>query len=232
MRIVIRTILAIVLVALLPVALHAQDEFAAMQEGQEELDQMFSAVGAFVGDVRFDEGDVRSLIDLWEEWSEFGDEQEDDEEDAVIDFESLLRDSAYRHWAASHSLDADDWMRKTMRISMSLYREEMLAAAALMPAQMAEQLEMIEQQREQLGEELYQQMKNGMAATAEYGKAITDSARHLPEPTAAEQALLDLHRDELAMIIDSGDEEYDEYGDYQEYDYDEYDEYDDYDDEE
>jgi len=217
MRIVIRTILAVVLVALAPVALHAQDEIAVMQEAQEELDQMFAGVGAFVGDVRFNEGDVRSLIDLWEEWNELGDEQEDDEDDAVIDFESILRDSAYQHWAASHSLDADDWMRKTMRISMALYREKMLAAAEVMPAQMEEQLEMIEQQREQLGEELYQQMKEGMEATAEYGKAITDSARHLPEPTAAEQALLDLYRDELAMVIDSGDDEYDEYGDDEEY---------------
>ena len=102
MRIVVRIVLAVVLVVLVPVALHAQDEFEVMLETQEELDQMFSGVGAFVGD-------VRSLIDLWEEWGEFGDEQEDDEDDAVIDFESILRDSAYRHWAASHSLDADDW---------------------------------------------------------------------------------------------------------------------------
>ena len=96
----------------------------------------------------------------------------------------MLRDSACCHWAASHSLDADDGMRKTMRISIALYREEMLPAAEIMPAQMAGQLEMIEQQREQLGEEHYQQMKQGMEATAGYRKAIVDSARHPPGPSA------------------------------------------------
>jgi hypothetical protein len=38
--------------------------------------------------IRFDESDVLSLIELWEEYSEFGANQNDDEE--TIDFESIL----------------------------------------------------------------------------------------------------------------------------------------------
>jgi hypothetical protein len=205
---VIRALVALALIAPTPAIVQAQDEFAEMQRSQEELDQMFSAMSEFIGEVRFDEDDIRSLIDHWQEWDALESDSGDDEDDDIIDFKAILKDSAYREWAASLGLDADDWMRKTLRITMALYRDQMMMAAESMPAQMAQQLEMIEQQRAQLGEELYQQMKQGMEAAAQYGKAVMDSARKLPEPTPEERALLERYRDELAMILDSGDDEY------------------------
>jgi hypothetical protein len=220
----VRKLLNVALIALVPVAVFAQDVEQAAEEALESLDQMSVEVNNFVGDVRFDESDVKSLIELWEEYTEF--EEDDYESDDDFDFESILNDDAYLSWAASHGLEAEDWARKTVRITMMLYREQMLEAARVMPEQMAQQMAMIEGQREQLGEEMYQQMKQGMEESARYGNAIAENARSLPEPTAAEQAILDKYRAELMTLMESddeGEEYYDEY-----YEDEEYNENDDY----
>lgn len=210
-----KTLLSAVLLAFAPTLLPAQDLDQATQEALETLDQMSVEVNNFVGNVRFGEADVSSLIELWEEYNEFGEDQEED--DDVIDFESMLSDDAYRRWASSHDLDAEDWLKKSVRITMAIYREQMLEAAAMMPEQLAEQMAMIEDQREQLGEENYQQMKESMDHAANYGEAIAENARSLPEPTAAEKAVLDRYRDQLMMLMEADDE--DEYYDEEEYYY-------------
>lgn len=220
-----RNFLAVALFAAAPMGVFAQDVEQTTDEALDTLDEMSVEVNNFVADVRFDESDVRSLIDLWEEYTEFG--EDGYEPDDEFDFASLINEDAYRRWAASHDLEAEDWARKTVRITMMLYREQMLEAAKMMPEQMAQQMAMIEEQREQLGEEMYQQIKQGMEESTQYGKAIEENARSLPKPTAAEQAILDKYRAELMMLMESDDEEY--YGDYYEddesYNDDEYDEY-------
>ena len=210
-----KSLLSVVLIALAPAALHAQDVEQATEEALETLDQMSVEVNKFVGDVRFDESDVLSLIDLWEEYTEFGENEYETDDD--IDFESMLADDRYLGWAASHSLDAEDWARKTVRITTMLYREQMLEAAKMMPEQMAQQMAMIEEQRDQLGEEMYQQIKQGMEESAKYGKAIEENARSLPKPTAAEEVILDKYCAELMMLMESDDED-DEYYEEDEYD--------------
>lgn len=214
----IRISLAVVLIAAAPIAMFAQDVEQATKEALDELEQMSVEVNSFVGDVRFDESDVQRLIDLWEEYSEIGEDEYESEED--IDFGSILNDDRYIQWAESHGLDAEDWARKTVRITMMLYREQMLEAAEAMPEQMAQQIAMLEEQREQLGEEMYQQIKQGMEESARYGNAIAENARSLPQPTAAEQAILDDYRAELTVLMESDDE--DEYYEDEYYEDDEY----------
>ena len=218
-----RKLLAVVLIAIAPIAGFAQDAEQATKEALDKLDQMSVEVNSFVGNVRFNESDVKSLIDLWDEYTEFGENEY--EADDEIDFQSVLNDDEYRRWAASHGLEAEDWARKTVRITMMLYREQMLEAAKAMPEQMAQQVAMIEEQRDQLGEEMYQQIKQGMEESAKYGEAIAKNARSLPEPTAAEQEILDKYRGELMMLMESdddGEEYYDEYYEEDEY-YEDYD---------
>ncbi len=72
---------------------------------------------------------------------------------------------------------------------------------------------------------MYQQIKQGMEESAKYGKAIEENAQSLPEPTAAEKAILDKYRAELMMLMESdeeGEEYYDEYYEEDEY-YEDYD---------
>jgi methyl-accepting chemotaxis protein len=201
--------IALVLVgAVWPTAAQSQED--ALAESNRELEAMVDEVNRFVGDVRFDEKDVVSLIELWDEYNEFGETLEDDDEE-MVDFDEVLADPEYRRWAASHGLDAKDWLQKTVRITMTLYREQILQSAEQMPQQMQQQMEAMEQQREQLGEEVYQQVKQAMEASAALGKQMAETASDLPEPTAAEKAALESHRDQLMMLMTSDDEE-DEYG--------------------
>ena len=192
----------------------AKSEPDPVEEASLEFETMVREVNAFVGDVRYDEGDVESLIEHWPELSALEPMMADADEDETFDFKGILADPTYRAWAASNGLDADDWLRKSTRITMALFREQLLESAAMMPHQMQQQMEMLEEQREQLGEEMYQQMKESMKAGAEVSKRMETAARDLPQPTPAEQAALVAHRDELVPLMHGDDDDNwdDEYG--------------------
>lgn len=204
--------------AVWPWAVQSQDDDLA--ETIRKFEAMVVEVNDFVGDARFNDTDVVSLIELWDEYSEFGQMEEDDDDDEILDFDEILADPQYRQWAVSHGLNAEDWLRKTVRITMTLYREQMLQGAAEAPQQIEQQLVMIEQQREQLDEEMYQQMKQMMEASAAMSKKMAATASELPEATASEMAALESHRDQLMMLMAS-DDEYDEYGFEEDYEEDE-----------
>jgi len=195
----------------------------AEAEALAKLEQMTSSVNSFVADVRFDADDVESLIDLWDDFDEVGSAYED-EDDEFVDFETIMASAEYKSWASSHGLDSEDWLRKSTRITMILYREQVLEGAASMPAQMDEQLAMLEQQREQLGEEMYQQIKQSTEESFAYFGKIVELAKELPEPTAAESAVLDSYRSELMALMseDEDDDYYEDYEDYGDEDYEDY----------
>ena len=86
----VRKLLALALIAVAPIAVFAQDAEQATEEALDKLDQMSVEVNSFVGDVRFNESDVKSLIDLWEEYSEIGENEYESEEE--FDFESILNE--------------------------------------------------------------------------------------------------------------------------------------------
>ena len=221
-----RWALCILAFAFVPVVASAQYD----DDTEARLEAMVAEVNEFVADVRFDESDIQNLIELWDEFNEFGEAYEDDE-DELINFSEILADSEYRNFASSYGLDPDDWLRKSTRIMMVMYREAILQGAAAMPQQMQAQLEMLEQQREQYGEEVYQQMKEAMENSAEFTNTLVETAKKYPQATQAEAKLLETYKDQLTALMSEDDEE--EWGDDEYYD-DEYeDDYDeDYDDEE
>lgn len=186
-----------------------------------DTNKMVSQVSEFIADVRFDEDDVEKMIELWDDYESNQEYDPDDESD--LNFDEAISDPTYRSWAASHGLDAEDFMRKTTRISMMLFAEQMQAGVAMMLEQMPQQMAMIEAQKDQVGEELYQQMKQGMEESQRYSEMIAQSWSKLGKPTAAEQQALDAYRDELMVLMESDDEDEDDYYDDEYYD-EEYDE--------
>ena len=214
--------------AVLPAAATAQSE---NERAQDKLEAIAAEVNEFVADVRFDESDIQNLIELWDEFNEFGEAYED-EDDEFVNFSEVLADPEYRKFASSYGLDPDDWLRKSIRITMVMAREAILQGAAAMPQQMKQQMEMLEQQREQYGEEIYLQMKEAMENSDELTNAMVEAAKKYPQATAAEAKLLETYKDQLTALMSEEDE--DEWGyDDEYYDDEYYDEYDDeYDDEE
>ena len=184
----------------------ASSEQEDWEEAGRSVTEIMAATKSFIKEARFNEADVKSVIELWPDFDQMADQEEDDSE-TVIDFESIVDDLEYRRWAASHGLDPEDWLRKTMRITMLLYRDQMQQGMAMAPEQLEQQMAFVERQRDRMSEEMYRQMKEAMVAAAESTRQMREGIMSLPEPTSSERALLDKYRAQLSELMDDGDDE-------------------------
>jgi hypothetical protein len=196
------TFLIIALTSAVPTNAQSQDE--AIQEALQQFDEMITKISDFTADVRFTEGDIESYIRHFEEFSSF--EGQDDEEE-IVDFNDVLTDPEYRSWATEQGLDPDTWLRKSTRISMVLMRDQIQAAAEMMRSQYPQQMSMIEEQCKDVDEETCQQMKQALASNFAMFEKQGRAWERLPEPTAAEQALLVEHADELQAVMRGAEED-------------------------
>ncbi|MDH3390625.1 MAG: hypothetical protein OEL85_02370 [Desulfobulbaceae bacterium] len=174
----------------------SQDE---INDSGVQFEEWAKNLSEFVKDVRFDEKDVQNLISQWDDFNSFGEEQDTDEEE-YIDFNSILNDSAYRSWAQSRGFDSDEWLKKTMRIMAMIMRTQIEASKSESQFDMTAQLAEIEKMRAQVGEEMYLQMKQAMAAGAAAMQGIDNSYKHLPVPTDSEKILLVKYNDQLMNL--------------------------------
>jgi hypothetical protein len=174
----------------------SQDE---INDSSVQFEEWTKTLSEFVKDVRFNEKDVQNLISQWDDFNSFGEEQDTDEEE-YIDFNSILNDSAYRSWAQSRGLDSDEWLKKTMRIMAMIMRTQIAASKSESQFDMTAQLAEIEKMRAQVGEEMYLQMKQAMAAGAAAMQGIDNSYKHLPVPTDSEKTLLIKYNDQLMNL--------------------------------
>lgn len=174
----------------------SQDE---INDSSVQFEEWAKTLSEFVKDVRFNEKDVQNLISQWDDFNSFGEEQDTDEEE-YIDFNSILNDSAYRSWAQSRGFDSDEWLKKTMRIMTMIMRTQIEASKSESQFDMTAQLAEIEKMRAQVGEEMYLQMKQAMAAGAAAMQGIDNSYKHLPVPTDSEKILLIKYNDQLMNL--------------------------------
>ena len=179
---------------------------ALAQSGQDETDQSNQQyeewtknLAEFVKDVRFNETDVQSLISQWGDFNSIGEQQETDDEE-YVDFSNILNDSAYRSWAKSKGLDSEIWLKKSMRIMAMIMRIQFETSKSESTFDMTAQLAEIEKMRAQVGEEMYQQMKEAMAAGAAAMQGLDNSIKHLPLPTDSEKILLVKYNDQLMNL--------------------------------
>ncbi len=107
---------------------------------------------------------------------------------------------------------AESWLRKSTRILTLVTKEQMAEHLAQAEAQLPEQLQAIEGQRAQYGEETYRMMKSTLESSAAMLKQQRQAWAEMPEPTASEASLLEAYRDDLsALMMDDGeDEDWDE----------------------
>ena len=88
-----------------------------------------------------------------------------------------------------------------------MMKEQMATHLAAAEAQLPPQLQMIEEQKAQYGEEAYQTMKHSLEASAAMMKRQRKAWAGMPEPTASERALLETYRGDLAALMMDDDEE-------------------------
>jgi hypothetical protein len=171
----------------------SQDE---INESNRKFQEWAVSVSEFVKDVRFNERDVQNLLSQWDDFNSFGEEQDTDEEE-YVDFNSILNDPAYLSWAKSNGLDSDDWLRKSMRITAVMMRTQLEENMSESQFDMTGQLAELEKMRDQMGEEMYLQMKQALETGAAAMQGLNNSYKELPAPTDSERALLVKYKNQL-----------------------------------
>ncbi len=179
----------------------AQSIEAQIEESNRYMQEWVAAISDFVKDVRFDEGDVKNFISYWGELNALGEEEagtEDEEE--LVDFEKILSWPSYRSWAKSKDLDPDTWMKKWMRITAMVMSVQVGESMAQGAEQMKTQLAELDQQRAELGEEAYQQMKQTIEASMASMSNANKTFQKLPRPSAEEKALIDKYLPQITEL--------------------------------
>jgi hypothetical protein len=183
------------------------DVEAEMAAAQLEFAKWMASTRAFVAGTIFNDDDIRSVIELWPEFAAIG-EEEDEEE--MVDYKEVLDDPVYKEFIAAHGLAGESWLKKSTRILFLVMKEQMATNLAAAEAQMPAQLQMIEEQKAQLGDDAYQTIKRAYEASVSMMKAQREAWASMPEPTASERALLETYQDDLAalMMDEDGEEEW------------------------
>jgi len=161
----------------------------------EEFQEWAKSLSEFVKDVRFNEKDMQDFLNQWDDFNSLGKEHGTDEE--YIDFNSILNNTAYRSWAKSKGLDSEKWLKKSMRSTAMMMKTSIEESKSEGHFDLTAQMAEIEKRREQMGEEMYQQMKQAMEAGAAAMQGLDDSSKELPEPTASEKILLVKYKEQL-----------------------------------
>jgi len=174
----------------------SQDE---INESNRKFQEWAVSISEFVKDVRFNEKDVHDFINQRDEFNAFGEEQDSDDEE-YVDFNSILNDPAYLSWAKSKGLDSDDWLKKSMRITAVMMRTQMEENMSGSQFDMTGQLAEIEKMRDQMGEEMYLQMKQALEAGAAAMQGLNNFYKELPDPTDTEKALLLKYKNQLMQM--------------------------------
>jgi len=174
----------------------SQDE---INESSRKFQEWAVSISEFVKDVRFNEKDVHDFINQRDEFNAFGEEQDSDDEE-YVDFNSILNDPAYLYWAKSKGLDSDDWLKKSMRITAVMMRTQMEENMSESQFDMTDQLAELEKMRDQMGEEMYLQMKQALEAGAAAMQGLNNFYKELPVPTDTEKALLLKYKNQLMQM--------------------------------
>lgn len=200
------TAVAVCALLLAPIRSAAQSYEQSIEESTREMEKSMDAMAEFVKDVSFNEKDIKSVIANWREFGALGDEFDDGgtvegaDEEETVDFEELLTYPAYRSWAKSKGLDPDTWLKKFMRIQTMLMKEVSSEGMAQGSGLIREQLAELEAQRDQLGEDVYRQMKAAMEAGAAAMGTVNTAYDKLPDPTPAEKKLLERYGEQLKNL--------------------------------
>lgn len=171
----------------------SRDDIAA---ANRQFEQWAQNLAGFVREVRFNEADIISFINLSEDFHAVG-AGKGDEAEEFIDFNALVNHSEYLAWARSKGVNSEVWLKKSMRIIAVMMRTEMAAYSPEDQFDLQEQLEQLEEMRTQMGEETYQQALQSMTAASEAMQGLENAYRYLPVPTEAEKTLLAKYKDAL-----------------------------------
>jgi hypothetical protein len=174
-----------------------------MAQVEHQLDHWLEATRQLVADARFEEGDVLSLLDHWISLEALGQQLQEKYEDdqGPFDYRRVLEEPAYLDWAAERGLEAEPWLRKSMRIVTMIMRGAMTQVFSDNNARAEQQRRALDAQCEEVGEEMCARMKQTMESSIALMKRAEQGWASLPQPTEDEQALLEQYDEQLQSVL-------------------------------
>jgi len=191
---------------------------------QEKLVAWTKAIAEFVGKERFSEADLKSFLEHYDSFNEFGDDEDEDQyfKDGKYRIDLMLEDEDYVKWAEARGLDRTKWLKKALRITAVVMKRQSAGQFDQYLKMVEQQLADLEKQRAELGDEMYNQMKQAFEAGAAVTRKMQEAFRQLPDASDEEAKLLEKYKKEMSRIMEDdegcgddegwGDEEEDEEG--------------------
>ena len=199
----------------------------AQAEATRMMEAWVKALVEFCKDTRLTEADLKKWIQLAPSFNAIGEEEEEEEDafekcykDGKFLYEYILKDEDYGKWAREHGVDPTQWLKKHLRITMFLMREQGLKHIEMAQAQVPEQLKQIENKKSQLDAKTYEHMKSSFEASLAALEQTKKLYTSIPKPGEAEAKLLKKHEAKLLELLeddeDDEDEDFDEFDDEEE----------------
>lgn len=185
-------------------SVRAQDIEQTMRESQQQMKAWLEAMIDFTAKTEFDEGDAKSLIEHWNSLNELEDLKGMGEGDQPVDFQEILKAPEYKKWASANGVDGDDFMKKSMRIIAVMMRGQMLEGLAQSESMMPQQMQMMESQKGQLSDEMYEKMMQGIQSAMTMMTETKALAEKLPAGTEKEQKILEKYGPQIQALMENG----------------------------
>ncbi|MBX3460113.1 MAG: hypothetical protein KF696_09175 [Planctomycetes bacterium] len=121
-------------------------------------------------------------------------------------FDYIVKNEKYVAWAKKNEVDADAFMRKTLRLRTNFYK---LYLPDYLDGIIKKQREMMEGFKDMIPEDEYKTAMAELDKAAEDFKACRKILEGVPGPTDAEKKLIEANKKELAKIFELEEEEED-----------------------
>jgi hypothetical protein len=189
----------------------------AQEEGARKMEAWLKASAEFTKDIRLTEADLKKWIELAPSFDKIGEGEKEEEDifekcfsDGKFSFDYILKHSAYGKWAREHGVDTTQWLKKHMRVTMLVMREEGLKHIAMAEKRLPQQLKEIEAMKGQMDENAYNQMKKAVELSVAMMKKTKELYASIPKPAEEEAKLLKQYGPKLRQAMGDGEDEYEE----------------------
>ncbi|MHC4972279.1 MAG: hypothetical protein ACYTG3_08100 [Planctomycetota bacterium] len=179
-----------------------------------KMDAWMKATVEFSKDTRLTETDVKKWIELAPSFDKIGEGEKENEDifekcfkDGKFSFDYILQHAAYGKWAREHGVDTTQWLKKHMRVSMLIMREEGLKHIEKAEKELPQQLKQIEAMKGQMDENMYKQMKKAVEASVAAMAKTKKLYLSIPKPTEDEAKLLKTYGPQLRRAMGDGEED-------------------------
>lgn len=179
---------------------------AKEEDGPPDFEVLFKDVDKVIGTVNYTADDVKTFKD---QWTAGADLLKDDAEFQKLKKKSIKEafDYAVKHasvleWAKEKKLDADTYMRKSLRIMLQHVKQQIPDQVKAGRESLENARKMVETYKDALGEEKYNEQIKKLDEATKMLDGMEKGFDLIPNPTDDEKKLLEANKDDIQKIVE------------------------------